>query len=190
MLSAGTPMLTGGDEYLRSIQCNNNPYNLDSVANWLNFDWNTGQQHFNSFVKWMIEFRKNHPSLRPANVYQSTDTNGNFMEQLRWFKPDGNVANGDYIDDANNHAIAYRIDSSEFSEPTAAIYVAYNDWSGNVNFTLPWPGAGKHWYRVTDTSNWNEGSSSVKASGTEDLIGGEHTSYGLGGRAILVLIAK
>jgi isoamylase len=190
MLSAGTPMLTGGDEYLRSIQCNNNPYNLDSIANWLNFDWNADQNNFNSFVKGMIEFRKNHPSLRPANFYQSTDTNGNFMEQLRWFKPDGNLASGDYFNDANNHALAYRIDSSEFSEPTAAIYVAYNGWSGNVNFTLPWPGAGKNWYRVTDTSNWNEGASSVKAAGTEDFIGGEYTSYGLGGRAILVLIAK
>jgi len=190
MLSAGTPMLTGGDEYLRSIQCNNNPYNLDSVANWLSYDWDTDQHNFNSFVKGMIEFRKNHPSLRPANFYQSTDTNGNIMEQLRWFKPDGNVPNGDYFNDENNHAIAYRIDSSEFSESTAAIYVAYNGWSGNVNFTLPWPGAGKNWYRVTDTSNWNEGTSTVKTAGTEDFIGGEYTSYGLGGRAILVLIAK
>ncbi|HVH80829.1 MAG TPA: isoamylase, partial [Stellaceae bacterium] len=29
MLSAGTPMITGGDEHLRSLRCNNNPYNLD-----------------------------------------------------------------------------------------------------------------------------------------------------------------
>ncbi len=35
MLSAGIPMITGGDEYLRSLRCNNNPYNLDSPANWL-----------------------------------------------------------------------------------------------------------------------------------------------------------
>ena len=31
MLSAGTPMLTGGDEYLRSLNCNNNPYDVDSL---------------------------------------------------------------------------------------------------------------------------------------------------------------
>jgi glycogen operon protein len=190
MLSAGTPMLTGGDEYLRSIQCNNNPYNLDSIVNWLNFDWNTDQNNFNRFVKAMITFRKNHPSLRPSNFYQPIDTNGNFMEQLRWFKPNGNVANENYFNDVNNHAIAYRIDSSEFGEQTTAIYVAYNGWSDNVNFTLPWPGTGKNWYRVTDTSNWNEGTSTVKDPGTEDFLGGEHISYGLGGRAILVLIAK
>jgi len=190
MLSAGTPMITGGDEYLRSIQCNNNPYNLDSIANWLNFDWSSDQDKFNSFAKGMIEFRKNHPSLRPQNFYQGIDTNNNFMEQLRWFKPDGTVASDAYFNDSNNHAIAYRIDSSELSDPAAAIFIAYNGWSDNVSFTLPWPGAGKNWYRVTDTSNWNESLNTVKAAGSEDFIGGEYTSYGLGGRAILVLIAK
>jgi len=190
MLSAGTPMITGGDEYLRSLQCNNNPYNLDSIANWLNFSWTNEQTNFNSFAKGMIEFRKNHPALRPADFYKSYDTNGNYMEQLRWFKPDGNVADGAYFNDANNHAIAYRIDSSEFGENTSAIFVAYNGWSGNINFTLPWPGQGKNWYRVTDTSNWNEGANTLKTPGTEDFIGGEYTNYGLNGRAILVLIAK
>ena len=48
----------------------------------------------------------------------------------------------------------------------------------------------KKWYRVTDTSNWNEGSNTVKNAGAEDYIGDEYTNYGLGGRAVLVLIAK
>ena len=189
MLNAGVPMFNGGDEYLRTMQCNNNPYNLDSSANWMSYNWTSEQTQFNDFTKGMIEFRKNHPSLRPSDFYVSNDTNGNILEQLRWFKPDGNVADSGYFNDANNHAIAYRIDSSEFGESTAAIYVAYNGWSDNVNFTLPWPGAGKNWYRVTDTSNWNEGNS-VKTAGNEDFIGGEWTNYGLNGRAILVLIAK
>jgi len=190
MLSAGVPMLNGGDEYLRSLNCNNNPYNLDSIANWLNYDWQQSQTQFYEFIKGMITFRKQHPALRPANFYVSYDTNDNHMEQLRWFKPDGQVADGHYFNDPNNHAIAYRIDSSEFGEPTAAIYIAYNGWSDNVNFTLPWPGNGKNWYRVTDTSNWNEGDNMVKLNGQEAFIGGEHTVYGLNGRATLVLIAK
>ncbi|MGL1959387.1 MAG: isoamylase [Colwellia sp.] len=190
MLSAGTPMITGGDEYLRSLQCNNNPYNLDSVANWLNFSWTSDQNNFNTFAKGMIEFRKNHPSLKPENFYQSTDTNNNVMEQLRWFKPDGSIAQSNYFDDINNHAIAYRIDSTEFGEDTSAIFIAYNGWSDQVDFILPWAGNGKKWYRVTDTSTWNEGSNSVKAAGNEDYIGGEYTHYGLGARAVLILIAK
>jgi glycogen operon protein len=59
-----------------------------------------------------------------------------------------------------------------------------------VNFTLPWPGNGKQWYRVTDTCTWAEGPSQVRAPGAEDAIGGEFTVYGVCGRGTLVLIAK
>ena len=190
MLSAGVPMIVGGDEALRSINCNNNPYNLDSPANWLSWTRSTDQANFQSFTKALIAFRKAHPALRPANFYASTDTNGNVMEQLRWFKPDGGVADAAYFNDAANHAIAWRIDGSEFGDSASAIYVAHNAWSAQVNFTLPWPGAGKTWYRVTDTCSWAEGAAQVQAAGTEVLAGGENTGYGLCGRGTLLLIAK
>lgn len=190
LLNAGTPMMSGGDEFLRSLNCNNNPYNLDSSANWLNFNLTTDQSNFKTFTQRLIAFRKAHPALRPLNFYSGADNNGNVMEQLRWFKPDGGVADAAYFNDSNNRALAYRLDGTEFGDSASAIYVAYNGWSGNVNFTLPWPGTGKKWYRVTDTSNWNEGANTVAAPGSEALIGGENTVYGVNGRALLLLIAK
>lgn len=190
MVSAGTPMMVGGDEALRSLNCNNNPYNLDSSANWLSWSRTVDQSNFEEFANRMIAFRKAHPALRPANFYASSDTNGNVMEQLRWFKPDGGVADAAYFNDANNHAIAWRIDGSEFGDSASAIYVAHNAWSAQVNFVLPWPGSGKSWYRVTDTCSWAEGTGQVRAPGAEDAIGGENTGYGLCGRGTLVLIAK
>ena len=190
MLSAGVPMIVGGDEALRSMNCNNNPYNLDSSANWLSWTRTTDQSNFQAFTKAMIAFRKAHPALRPANFYASTDTNGNVMEQLRWFKPDGGVADAAYFNDAANHAVAWRIDGSEFGDSASALYVAHNAWSAQVNFTLPWPGANKSWYRVTDTCTWAEGAAQVQAPGTEVLVGGENTGYGVCGRGTLLLIAK
>ncbi len=190
LLSAGVPMLTGGDEMLRTQFGNNNTYNLDSAANWLLWTLDAQDQEFKTYTQRLIAFRKAHPALRPLNFYAGIDGNGNVMEQLRWFKPDGGVADSAYFNSSSNHAIAWRIDGSEFGDPASAIYVAYNGWSSQVNFTLPWPGAGKQWYRVTDTSAWNEGANTVAAPGTEAFIGGEWTSYGLQGRALLVLIAK
>ena len=190
LLNAGTPMMTGGDEFLRGINCNNNPYNLDSSANWLNYTLNADQTNFRTFTQRLIAFRKAHPALRPLNFYSAVDNNGNVMEQLRWFKPDGSVIDTAYFNDSNNRAMAYRIDGSEFGDPSSAIYVAYNAWSSLVNFTLPWPGNGKSWYRVMDTSNFNEGPNTVVAPGSETLIGGENTVYGLNGRGTLLLIAK
>lgn len=190
LLSGGVPMLVGGDEALRSINCNNNPYNLDSSANWQDWSWSVDESNFQAFSKGMIAFRKAHPALRPANFYASTDTNGNVMEQLRWFKPDGAMADAAYFNDANNHALAWRIDGSELGDSASAIYVAHNAWSAQVNFTLPWAGSGKSWYRVTDTCGWAEGAGQVRTPGAEDFVGGEYSVYGVCGRGTLVLIAK
>ncbi len=190
LLSAGVPMFNGGDEFLRTQFGNNNVYNLDSAANWLDWTWDTHETNFRTYTQRLIAFRKAHPALRPQNFYAGNDTNGNVMEQLRWFKPDGGVADTAYFTNASNHAIAWRIDGTEFGDSASAIYVAYNGWSGAVNFTLPWPGAGKQWYRVTDTATWAEGANQVASPGSEALIGGEWTVYGMQGRSLLVLIAK
>lgn len=190
MLSAGTPMMTGGDEFLRTQNGNNNAYNLDSSANWLNYSLDTNQTNFKTFTQRLVAFRKAHPALRPANFFSSVDNNGNVMEQMRWFAPSGAVADSTYMGNGGNHALAYRIDGTEFGDTAAAIYVAYNGWSGAVDFTLPWPLNGKQWYRVTDTCNWAEGASQVASPGSEALIGGENTVYNVCARGLIVLIAK
>ncbi|WP_345656680.1 glycogen debranching protein [Streptomyces siamensis] len=192
MLSAGTPMITGGDEYLRSLKCNNNPYNLDSSANWLTTAWTGDQSTFRTYAQRLSAFRKAHPALRPTAFYTASDTNGNGngMGQLQWFTPAGTTPDSTYWSDPNNHALAWRIDGTEFSDPTAALYVGYNGWSGDVDFALPSPGAGKNWYRVTDTSSWAEGPDQVARPGSESLVGGAGTVYTLHARATLLLIAK
>lgn len=190
LLSAGVPMIVGGDEYLRSLQCNNNPYNLDASSNWLSYSGSGFNQNFYTYTQRLIAFRKAHPALRPLNFYATVDTNGNVMEQHRWFKPDGYVPDAAYFNNSNNRALAYRIDGTEFGDPASAIYVAYNGWSGSVTFNLPWPGNGKSWYRVTDTCNWAEGPNQVRSPGSEDYIGGESYPYSVCGRGVLVLIAK
>ena len=190
MLSAGVPMFNGGDEFLRSQNCNNNAYNLDSSANWLNYGLTTDQTNFKTFTQRLIAFRKAHPALRPANFFSGSDTNGNVMEQLRWFRPDGAVADTAYMGDGGNHALAFRIDGTELGDTASAIYVAYNGWSGAVDFKLPWAFNGKQWYRVTDTCNWAEGANQVAAAGSEAAVGGEGATYGVCGRGLIVLIAK
>lgn len=190
MLSAGTPIFNGGDEFLRTLMGNNNAYNLDSVGNWLNYSLSTDQTNFYNFAQKMINFRKAHAALRPIDFYSGVDNNGNVMEQLRWFKPDGSVSDNTYFNDPNNHSIAYRLDGTEFSDSASAIYIAYNGWQNLVNFTLPWPGNGKSWYRVLDTSTFNEVNGNIVSPGSETFIGGENTVYGLNGRGALVLIAK
>ncbi|MBO4209846.1 glycogen debranching protein, partial [Micromonospora echinofusca] len=190
LLSAGTPMITGGDEYLRGLRCNNNPYNLDSSANWLGWSPDTDQQNYHTFTARLAAFRRAHPALRPVDFYRDTDGNGNGLPQLSWHTPAGTAPDAGYWGNAGNHALAWRIDGTEFGDPAAALYVGYNGWSGDVNFVLPAPPAGKQWYRVTDTSNWAEGANQVAAPGTEAPIGGQGTGYLLRPRAVLLLVAR
>ena len=143
MLSAGTPLMAGGDEYLRSLHCNNNAYNVDSVANWLNYTWTADQSNFNAFAKGMIAFRKAHAALRPLNFYSNA--------QLVWWTPAGATPDATYFGDSSNHSIAWQFNGAALNDSYSSIYVAYNGWSANVNFTLPSPGQGLNWYRVTDT---------------------------------------
>jgi glycogen operon protein len=190
MLSAGTPMLTGGDETLRDLRCNNNPYNLDSSANWLGWSPTAEQATFRTFAARLAAFRRAHPALRPVDFYSGGDGNGNGLAQLAWFTPAGVAPDAAYWSDPGNHALAWRIDGTEFADPAPAVYVAYNGWSGDVDFVLPPPGAGRQWYRVTDTSTWAEGPDQVASPGAEALIGGQGTGYRLRGRGLLLLVAR
>jgi len=147
MLSAGTPMMTGGDEFLRTTRCNNNPYNVDSQANWLGYAPDADQANFAAFTKGMIAFRRAHPALRPAGFYTE--------DQLSWFTAAGSTPDTAYWNNPDEHAIGWLVDGADFGDAT--LYVAYNGWSGDVTFTLPPAGTGKRWHRVTDTSTFAEG---------------------------------
>jgi glycogen operon protein len=183
-------MIVGGDEHLRSLNCNNNPYNLDSFANWLSYSLTAEQANFAIFTERIIAFRKAHPALRPQTWYSARDNDGNGMVQLQWYTPAGAVADAAYWENTENHAIAWQVDGTEFGDSVSAIYVAFNGWSGEVRFALPPAGGGKNWYRVTDTCNWAEGPDNVALPGSERSIGGEGASYALCGRGLLLLLAK
>jgi isoamylase len=181
MLSAGTPMMTGGDEVLRGTRCNNNPYNLDNEANWLGHEPGADQRTFRTYAHRLLEFRKAHPALRPAEFGKGG---------LDWFTPAGKAPDEAYWNGASNHALAWRLDGTESGDPADGLYIAYNGSADAVDFTLPSPGEGKKWHRVTDTGAGFEGADQVAEPGSEPEVGGAGAEYGLKGRSLAVMIAK
>jgi isoamylase len=173
-------MMTGGDELLRSLNGNNNPYNLDTAFNWLNYKLSADQKTFLTFARRLLAFRAAHPALRPDGFYTSA--------QVQWFRPDGGPADAGYFDNPDNHAIAWTIQGGDFGDPAAAIYVAYNAWSGDVPFQIPAPPAGKQWFRAMDTAPSMESISNFSPPGSEEALGS--SSYKLGARAVLLAIAR
>ncbi len=63
MLSQGTPLIYGGDEFGNSQQGNNNAYCQDNEIGWV--DWSKARlnQEMTDFVRESIAFRKSHPVL-------------------------------------------------------------------------------------------------------------------------------
>jgi len=70
MLSQGIPMLTAGDEFLRTQRGNNNAWCQDNEISWV--DWSLAEKNkdFLRFVREMIQFRKRHPALRRHAFFQ------------------------------------------------------------------------------------------------------------------------
>jgi glycogen operon protein len=64
LLSAGVPMILGGDEIARTQGGNNNAYCQDNEISW--FDWEGADRELLGFTKQLIALRRENPALRPT----------------------------------------------------------------------------------------------------------------------------
>jgi glycogen operon protein len=188
LLSLGTPMLSGGSEFYRTQFGNNNPYNLDTIANWLDWRAATQQAPLTSYTRNLLQFRRAHPCLRPAEFLTGTSHSGNGLKDLTWYFDSGEEADQTYFQNPDNHFLAYRLDGSEHGDPAASVYVAYNAWSDAISATLPPPLPGNRWFLVADTSSAAEPWGNIYASGQEVKVGGQ--SYYVQGRSVVLLIER
>jgi glycogen operon protein len=186
LLSIGTPMFTGGDEMYRTQFGNDNPYNIDSPKNYLNWSDIAAHQHHFDFARRVIAFRKAHPALRPADYFDGNDHNGNGLKDITWYRDDAVEPDNAYWGATDRHFLGYRIDGTEFHDPARSIYVGYNGWRLPVTITLPSPASGRAWYRAGDTAAWMEDQANFKDPGQEDRL--NDRTYEMKERSILVLI--
>jgi glycogen operon protein len=61
LLSAGTPMWVMGDEFARTQNGNDNPYNIDSELTWVDWSLVDTQPELTSFVRSLVALRRDHP---------------------------------------------------------------------------------------------------------------------------------
>jgi isoamylase len=177
-LSQGVPMIAGGDERLRSQRCNNNPYNVDSPATWL--DWSSPEPAFTTFVRRLLAFRSTHPALRHAAWIEP--------HQMSWYDAAGSVASSDYLADASHPVLAWLLDGTALGDPAPAIYTAYNRGAQGVPVILPAAPAGTAWYRVADTGAWMESQANIAEPGKEYRM--SQSGYDLGARSLAVFVAR
>jgi len=88
LLSQGTPMLCGGDEFGRTQRGNNNAYCQDNEVSW--FDWNLTEEQraLLEFTRKLIRLRATHPVFRRAGFLQGRISGLEIPDAL-WLRHDG-----------------------------------------------------------------------------------------------------
>jgi len=170
LLSMGTPMLLGGDEFLRSQKGNNNAYCQDNEISW--FDWDAAAKNgdFTEFCRRLIALTRRYTVLQRRKFLQGIDTDGNGLADVSWYGVDGNAPRWD---DGEARLLCYRLDGAEVKSELGnySLVVVLNSDHQDQTVKLPCAGDGLSWYRVLDTS---------RSAGDDILAPGEEVALDAG----------
>jgi len=184
-ISHGTPMLFGGDEWMRTQLGNNNAYSsgADSAFNW--FDWGAWapsfpRQRMHDFVRSLIAFRKaNQHAFAPPAYGEGAP--------FAW-KSAGNT---DQVDWNSRHLMQHYFDREQGSE----VLILINMESSGIDFTLP---GGTAWRRVIDTQSFFDSDAHFSTVGQDPRTSANFDSAGVPAagsfhavaRSIVVLVGE
>ena len=187
MVSLGTPMLLGGDEFGRTQKGNNNAYCQDNEISW--FDWSLLEKNAElyRFAKEMIAFRLSHPGFMRPEFYTGRGGAYKAIPDISWFDEKGIVPDWDDV----GYYLALRLLGSKADtladKDDNDFYIMFNSDIDIQSFVLAEPPHKKHWYRVVDTGlpSPNE----ILSSGNEEPLASQR-SYPVKARSIVILISK
>jgi isoamylase len=141
LLSQGVPMLTAGDEVLRTQRGNNNAYCQDSDLSWLDWSFAPAARAMLRFTRELIALRKRHPCLRRARFLS-----GDAAAEIEWY---GERLEPPPWQDAGARVLCFTLHGLTPSE--GALHVMIN-MEGTAR-TLPLPDtAARNWRRFADTT--------------------------------------
>jgi glycogen operon protein len=163
LLSQGTPMLLGGDEFGRTQHGNNNAYCQDSEISW--FDW----QHIDEegralidFVRRLISIRHSFPVLRRGRFFTATYHEELGVKDCTWLTPAGSEMTPEHWQDglARCFGVIFdgRAQATGITRPgtDATVLLIMNSYHDVVRFQLPEVPGGVRWERLVDTNVPNE----------------------------------
>jgi glycogen operon protein len=199
VLSRGLPMMIWGDEFGRTVNGNNNSYNIDSVATWNNYnmlatnspdtvptgDTTGGKVPYDNnlgtfagslngnfiFLQNLLHLRAQHVAFRQQDFTS---------ESITFANPDG---------------------SGGFSQTTTSAFQAYvhgtqvgdddflvltNVGTSSATFTLPTPPTGTSWVKIIDTNNASEATNNFWSVSSGSVVSGQAS---VGNQSIVVLEA-
>jgi len=144
LLSQGVPMLTAGDEVLRTQRGNNNAYCQNNDVSWVDWSWTPAGRAMLRFTRELIALRKRHPSLRRARFFDGAADGA--PAEIQWY---GETLAPPAWDDAQARVLCFTLTGATPEEP--ALHVLINMAPTVRNLPLPDPAA-RNWRRIADTT--------------------------------------
>ena len=152
LLSAGVPLILGGDELGRTQRGNNNAYCQDNEITW--FDWSAVDHDLLHFTQELIALRRRHPVFRRRRYSTSKSA-----ADLRWFTPAGTEMIAGNWSDPVARSVALFIDGSTDPDVGADgtpmtdddFLMLVNSWWEPLTFTVPADLSVQHWDVVCDS---------------------------------------
>jgi glycogen operon protein len=150
MFSAGTPMLLGGDEFLRTQNGNNNAYCQDNPISWFDWDRVRLNQDMVAFSKKVMALTRQYPVLQSRVFLEGRDRDGNGVLDIAWFGTDGYAPQWG---NSEARTLCYRLDGAEDQTPAGdyQLFIIFNADHQMQGVALPQL-QGKRWFRLLDTS--------------------------------------
>jgi isoamylase len=129
LLSAGVPMILGGDEIARTQGGNNNAYAQDNEISW--FDWDNADAGLLAFTTQLIALRRQNPALRPKWFRQAPDQDA--IDSVTVLRSDAAPFADEDWDNPDARSVAFI-----FEHRNATAFALLLNSAGNgVEFTLP-----------------------------------------------------
>ncbi len=150
MIAAGTPMMLGGDEMLRTQRGNNNAYCQDNDISW--FDWTLVNRNADliEFVRRLIALPRRYTILQRRKFFIGMDRDDDDVPDVTWYGPD--LGSPDW-GNPELRILGAMLDGGEERSPLGeyCLYVIHNAHHELRTCRLP-PVASCSWSRILDTS--------------------------------------
>jgi glycogen operon protein len=158
LLSQGTPLLVGGDEFGRTQQGNNNAYCQDNDISWLHWDLADKGKDLLSFVQKLIAIRQKFPILRRRLFYSGVYNEELGVKDLTWINANGQEMQQEHWEDPATRCFGMLMDGRAQKTgirrkgDDATVLLVINGHDELVEFTLPASYGGEDWALQLDSN--------------------------------------
>jgi len=152
LLSQGTPMINGGDEFRRTQQGNNNAYCQHNRISWYNWEFLEKHADIYRFSRLLIAQRKAHPVFRRTRFFTGRDLDKDQYPDIHWYSSSGREADWDPTDKRLMCLMDGCLEETGADEDDVDVLIMFNSDDRSHLFYLPPAPHNGTWHLLLNTS--------------------------------------